>query len=80
MPYHQTRELPASVKNHLPAHAQEIYLKAFNAAWDEYKEPAERRGHESREEAAHKVAWGAVKKTYEKDESSGRWHEKKRHH
>ena len=76
MPYRHTHDLPASVKNHLPAHAQEIYLKAFNSAWDEYREPGKRRADESREEAAHKVAWAAVKKTYEKDEQSGQWHAK----
>ncbi|MBN9092369.1 ChaB family protein [Pandoraea pnomenusa] len=80
MPYRQTHELPASVKDHLPSHAQEIYLKAFNSAWDEYKDPGERRGHESREETAHKVAWTAVKKTYEKDDKSGQWHAKQHHH
>ena len=78
MPYRQTEELPASVKDHLPAHAKEIYLKAFNAAWDEYRDPGERRGHESREATAHKVAWVAVKKTYEKDEGSGQWRAKAR--
>ena len=40
-----------------------IYLKAFNSAWDQYKEPEERRGNESREETSHKVAWAAVKQT-----------------
>jgi cation transport regulator len=42
----------------------------------EYKDPSERRGKESREEVAHKVAWSAVKKVYEKD-SDGNWVEKK---
>ncbi|MDM8355553.1 ChaB family protein [Pandoraea communis] len=79
MPYRQTHELPASIKDHLPVHAQEIYLKAFNSAWDEYRDPGVRRGHESREETAHKVAWAAVKKCYEKDEASGRWHVKLPH-
>ncbi|BDD94361.1 hypothetical protein PanNE5_38010 [Pandoraea sp. NE5] len=58
---------------------EEIYLKAFNAAWEEYRDPGERRGHESREATAHKVAWAAVKKTYEKDEGSGQWRAKTRH-
>ncbi|VVE40261.1 Putative cation transport regulator ChaB [Pandoraea eparura] len=73
MPYRQIEDLPASVKGHLPVHAQEIYLKAFNAAWDEYRDPGERRAHESREATAHKVAWAAVKTTYVKDEMSGQW-------
>lgn len=80
MPYRQNHDLPASVKDNLPAHAQVIYREAFNHAWDEYKAPADRRGHESREETAHKVAWAAVKHTYEKDADSGKWHAKKSHH
>lgn len=76
MPYKTTKELPESVRDHLPSHAQEIYRAAFNSAWDEYKKPDDRRGHESREEAAHKVAWAAVKHQYEKDERSGEWRAK----
>ena len=76
MPYEELDELPKSVRDNLPKHAQEIYMKAFNNAWDEYADPKERRGDASREETAHKVAWAAVKKVYEKDEESGRWKEK----
>lgn len=72
MPYKANSDLPDSVKDHLPAHAQEIYRTAFNNAWDEYKDPDKRRGDDSREEVAHKVAWSAVKGKYEKDES-GDW-------
>jgi cation transport regulator len=73
MPYKSVSELPDSVKDNLPKHAQEIYMEAFNSAWDQYDEPEERRGDASREETAHKVAWAAVKKKYEKDDDSGKW-------
>lgn len=76
MPYDSKSELPESVRDNLPEHAQEIYLEAYNSAWDQYDEPEDRRGDQSREETAHKVAWSAVKKKYEKDESSGRWKRK----
>ncbi len=76
MPYESPDELPQSVRDNLPNHAQEIYMKAFNNAWDEYADPEDRRGEASREETAHKVAWAAVKKVYEKDEDSGRWKKK----
>ena len=66
MPYDKISELPDSVKDSLPKHAQEIYMKAYNSAWDQYDEPEERRGDSSREETAHRVAWAAVKKKYEK--------------
>ena len=77
MPYKNTRELPGSVREHLPDHAQEIYKGAYNSAWEQYDEPEERRGDASREETAHKVAWTAVKRMYEKDEKSGSWKLKK---
>ncbi len=77
MPYKKTTDLPDSVKDNLPDHAQDIYMEAYNSAWDEYDTPEERRGDASREETAHRVAWSAVKKTYEKDEKSGKWHAKK---
>jgi len=66
VPYRTNQELPDSVKDNLPSHAQDIYREAFDSAWDEYEDPAKRRGNESREEAAHKVAWAAVKLKYEK--------------
>lgn len=75
MPYDSKNELPDSVKHVLPSHAQEIYKEAFNSAYDEYKSPKDRRGDADREETAHRVAWAAVKKKYEKGED-GKWHEK----
>ena len=76
MAYETVKELPESVRNNLPKHAQEIYKEAYNSAWDQYKDPADRRGDASREETAHRVAWAAVKNDYEKDESSGKWKKK----
>lgn len=73
MPYKANNDLPASLKDNLPSHAQEIYRKAFNSAWDEYKDSDDRRGHDSREETAHKVAWSAVKKDYKKNDNTGKW-------
>lgn len=75
MPYDKISELPDSVTDNLPKHAQEIYMEAYNSAWDQYADPDERRGDASREETAHKVAWSAVKNTYEKGED-GNWKKK----
>lgn len=72
MPYHSLAELPDSVKDNLPKHAQEIYKEAYNSAWDEYKDPEDRRGDASREETSHRVAWAAVKQKYEKNDN-GKW-------
>ena len=66
MPYKSNTDLPSSVKDHLPGHAQDIYRETFNSAWDQYKSPQERRTAESREEVSHKVAWAAVKQKYHK--------------
>ena len=55
------------MRDNLPRHAQEIYQAAFNSAWDEYGQDEER---------AHRVAWGAVKNKYEKNEESGEWEAK----
>ncbi|MGB3268954.1 MAG: putative cation transport regulator ChaB [Rhodanobacter sp.] len=75
MPYSSISNLPDSVRDNLPRHAQEIYKEAFNSAWEEYADKDERRGDESREEVAHKVAWSAVKQKYEKD-GDGDWQAK----
>lgn len=77
MPYARNRDLPDNVRGVLPEHAQEIYRKAFNSAFDEYEHAEDRRGDASREETAHKVAWAAVKKVYDKGDD-GRWHRRKR--
>lgn len=67
MPYAKNSELPKGVTEHLPEHAQTIYREAYNSAFDEYKDPHKRRGDDTREETAHKVAWAAVKNKYEKN-------------
>lgn len=74
MPYDSIKELPDSVKDNLPKHAQEIYKEAYNSAWEQYADPEDRRGDASREETAHRVAWSAVKEKYEKQ--NGRWTKK----
>ncbi len=76
LPYKDVNDLPDKVRESLPKHAQEIYLKSFNNAWDEYANPKERKAGGSREETAHRVAWSAVKQTYEKDEKTGEWKKK----
>ena len=75
MPYSSNSDLPDNVTNVLPEHAQDIFREAFNSAYDEYKDPDDRRGDDSREDVARKVAWAAVKKSYAKGDD-GRWHQK----
>jgi cation transport regulator len=63
MPYDKLTDLPDSVRDNVPEHAQEIYRAAYNSAEDQYDE----------EDRRHRVAWAAVKDKYEKDEESGKW-------
>jgi len=60
MPYAANVDLPASVRTHLPNHAQDIYREAFNHAY------AAHTGDPRQEEAAHRIAWAAVKRSYVK--------------
>lgn len=61
MPYATASDLPAAARR-LPPHAQEIFLSAFNNAWQTYAD----RGPHAQEEIAFRVAWAAVKKHYRK--------------
>jgi cation transport regulator len=65
MPYDNLSDLPNSVRNNLPKHAQEIYKEAYNSAEDQYGE----------EERAYRVAWSAVEQKYEKNDQ-GNWVQK----
>jgi cation transport regulator len=61
MPYRSNDDLPPSVRNHLPEHAQDIYREAFNQAF------ATHIGDPRQEEASHRIAWAAVKRSYVKE-------------
>jgi cation transport regulator len=65
MPYETNADLPVAVRRHLPDHAQDIYRAAFNHAF------ASHRDDPRQEEAAHRIAWAAVKRAYVK--AGGRW-------
>lgn len=69
------REVPENLKDELPEHAQHTYIEAYNRAWDQCVDPERRRGNESREEVAHKIAWAAVKNRFEKG-PDGKWRPK----
>lgn len=58
MPYATIADLPESLRRHLPDHAQDIYRAAFNHAYAAHADDPRR------EEAAHRIAWAAVKRSY----------------
>lgn len=74
MPYKRKSELPDPVRENLPEGAQRIFKEAYNSAWEQYKDPSDRKGEASREEVANKVAWSAVKQKYKKE--GGTWKRK----
>lgn len=64
MPYASNYDLPPAL-HRLPDHAQDIFRAAFNNAWGRYA------GAADREERAHRIAWAAVKRRYQK--IGGEW-------
>lgn len=69
MPYTSIDDLPSGVQDNLPKHAQEIYQSAYNSAYEDHKDD------EDAKQTAHRIAWSAVKRKYEKS-SNGNWHKK----
>ncbi|MFW6025959.1 MAG: ChaB family protein [Candidatus Woesearchaeota archaeon] len=67
MPYKKKKELPDNVKDNLPDHAQDIYIAAFNSAYQDIDDEAE----------AHAIAWSAVKRTFKKNKK-GNWIKKEK--
>jgi cation transport regulator len=63
MPYQSNEDLPRSIREHLPSHAQDIFREAFNHSYASYG------GDES---IAFRVAWAAVKHRFERSED-GSW-------
>ena len=57
MPYKSNQDLPDNIKNSLPSAAQDIFRNAFNSANKQGKD----------EETCNKIAWGAVKNSFQKE-------------
>ena len=65
MPYDSISDLPREQTDQYSRHQKHAFLKAFNSALDQYQD----------ESRAFAVAWGAVKKNYHKNETTGKWEE-----
>lgn len=65
MPY-KINNPPDAIKN-MPKEAQEIWIKAFNNAWEEYKDK------EEQEALANQTAWSAVKKAGWEKNDDDKW-------
>jgi cation transport regulator len=58
MPYRTNADLPLPLRTHLPPRAQDIYREAFNHAYAAHSDDPRR------EQMSHRIAWGAVKRSY----------------
>jgi len=67
MPYTSIEQLPDPVRDNLPTPAQRIFKEAFNNAYANLKSDDD-------EVSAFKIAWSAVKNSYEK--KNGKWRRK----
>ena len=74
MPYEKRSDLPPPVKDNMPDHAQDIFLAAYNSAYEDYDEKTD---GNSREVYANSVAWASVKRNFRKNDA-GDWVEKKK--
>lgn len=71
--YESKADLPESLRYDLPEEAQDIYLEAYNEAWENY-DPERESGETGRESVAARKAWATVKRDFVKDEESGNWY------
>ena len=74
MPYEKTTDLPKTLQETMPKGAQEIYIEAYNQAFEEYEEG--RGGEAGQEAVAHRDAMHAVNEQYVHDSETGKWHRK----
>lgn len=69
--YKNMDDLPGTLRSILPSEAQEIYLKAYQKSWENYK-PA-KGGEMGQHGVAHRNAMHAVLEEYTFDQSTGVW-------
>jgi cation transport regulator len=72
MEYKTIEDLPDTLKESLPNEAQNIYIKAFKNAWDNYEE--RQGGDMDRESVAHRQAMKKVRDEFTFHEDSGNWY------
>jgi cation transport regulator len=74
MEYQNKSDLPHTLRDMLPEEAQDIYLEAFQEAWEEYEDW--QGGDMDRHSTAHQRAMAAVKLDFVHDDETGKWHRK----
>jgi cation transport regulator ChaB len=74
MRHNSKNDLPVTIRA-LPEGAQEIYLEAYNHAWDE--SGGDHASNMARDSVAHRRAWAAMKQEYEQSWETGEWYLKR---
>ncbi len=72
MRYETKEELPEKITAALPDEAQEIYLRRYQEAWDNYNPRSA--GGLPRQALAHREGWAAVGREFEQHEGTGAWY------
>jgi cation transport regulator len=70
MRYENRSDLPRTIRDVLPEPGQDIYLRAYQKAWDMYTEG---QGYLSRDVMAHQQGWTALQHEYVQDQGTGKW-------
>ena len=71
MRYEHRSDLPQTLRDVLPERGQDIYLRAYQKAWDMYTEGP---GVLSRDVLAHQQGWTALQHEYVQDQGTGKWY------
>ncbi len=66
MPYSHIEDLPNAMKKNLPTGAMEVYLSAYNQAWNTSARAKDQRTSTLAGKIAHRKAWEAVRDKYRK--------------
>jgi cation transport regulator len=72
MSYQSRDELPEIIRDILSPEAQDVYIDAYNAAWQTYEESTVQTL--DRQSVAHRVAWDAVNREFVHDTQRGIWY------
>ncbi len=73
MHYASIDALPAAVRHHATTEAQQLYLQAFNAAWEEFGYLADGHDDSALMATADRVACARLDERFQRD-SNGDWH------
>lgn len=72
MIYTTVTDLPQTIRNELPEHAQEIYRAAYNLTVEEHRASGQNPDEGELHETADQAAWMRVQMEYDRDDS-GEW-------